>query len=334
MDLPCAADRGGHRGGEHRAGPPGQARTLLSYAGEAEGAGRDEDDLAFLRDEREFRNVQLVEIPGGDFAVTIARQLIFAGYQYELYRRLLGSADPTLAGLAAKAVKEVAYHRDHATQWVLWLGDGTGESHRRMQGGLDRTWPYADELFESALDLAVLGGVAVDRPSLQPAWIRLSGPSSEDSGFCGAALGQPAVRCRWQQGVLDLLTDQDTVAFTGSASTAAAVRSHPVVHTGGVRFSSEADSLNFSVLGVDVQPGHGGPGRAGGGEELGGIRSMLHYMQRTAVQGSPRTVTAVTGTWLDHRRAAQPRRAPVPQEPGGTAVGDAVERGPPRRHAG
>lgn len=148
----------------------GQARTLLGYAGEVEGAGRDEDALAFLRDERDFRNVQLVEIPNGDFAVTMARQLIFAGYQYELYRGLLGSTDPTLAGLAAKAVKEVAYHRDHAAQWVLRLGDGTEESHRRMQSGLDRTWPYVDELFESAPELWMLDGIAVDPASLRPAW--------------------------------------------------------------------------------------------------------------------------------------------------------------------
>ena len=150
----------------------GQARILLGHAGEVEGAGRDEDDLAFLRDEREFRNVQLVEIPGGDFADTMARQLIFAGYQYELYRGLVGSADPTLAGLAAKAVKEVAYHRDHARQWVLRLGDGTEESHRRMQAGLDRTWPYVDELFEPGPGpgLALLDGIAVDPTALRPAW--------------------------------------------------------------------------------------------------------------------------------------------------------------------
>jgi ring-1,2-phenylacetyl-CoA epoxidase subunit PaaC len=107
----------------------GQARTLLSYAGEIEGMGRDEDDLAFLRDEREFRNVHLVEIENGDFAVTMARQLIFSAYQFELYTALLTSTDPTLSALAGKAVKEVDYHRDHSTQWVLRLGDGTPESH-------------------------------------------------------------------------------------------------------------------------------------------------------------------------------------------------------------
>jgi ring-1,2-phenylacetyl-CoA epoxidase subunit PaaC len=144
----------------------GQARTLLSYAGAVEGAGRDEDDLAYLRDDRDFRNVQLVEIPNGDFAVTMARQLVFSAYQYELYGALLNSGDETLAGLAGKAVKEVAYHRDHATQWVLRLGDGTGLSHARMQAGLDQIWPYTDELF----DPIELPGIAVDPATLRPAW--------------------------------------------------------------------------------------------------------------------------------------------------------------------
>ena len=148
----------------------GQARTLLSYAGDLEGAGRDEDDLAYLRDEREFRNVQLVEIANGDFAVTMARQLIFSEYQYELYRTLTTSADATLAALAAKAVKEVDYHRDHAAQWVLRLGDGTAESHARMQAGLDRTWPYVPELFETPVAVRALPGIAADPGALRPAW--------------------------------------------------------------------------------------------------------------------------------------------------------------------
>jgi ring-1,2-phenylacetyl-CoA epoxidase subunit PaaC len=145
----------------------GQARTLLSYAGEVEGVGRDEDDLAYQRDDRDFRNVQLVEIPNGDFAVTMARQLVFSAYQYELYTALLTSGDPTLAGLAGKAVKEVAYHRDHATQWVLRLGDGTDLSHARMQAGLDQVWPYTDELFDPADQMP---GVAADPAALRPAW--------------------------------------------------------------------------------------------------------------------------------------------------------------------
>ncbi|NUR61196.1 MAG: phenylacetate-CoA oxygenase subunit PaaC [Catenulispora sp.] len=150
----------------------GQARTLLTYAGTLEGRGRSEDDLAFLRTEREFRNVLLVEQPNGDFAVTIARQLYFATYQYELYTALRESTDAEFAGLAAKAVKEVAYHRDHAVQWTLRLGDGTEESHRRMQEGLDLLWPYTAELFAAdsvALALAETG-VAVDPRTLRPAW--------------------------------------------------------------------------------------------------------------------------------------------------------------------
>jgi ring-1,2-phenylacetyl-CoA epoxidase subunit PaaC len=135
----------------------GQARTLLGYAGAVEGAGRDEDDLAYLRDDRDFRNVQLVEIPNGDFAVTM----------YELYTALESSGDATLAGLAGKAVKEVAYHRDHATQWVLRLGDGTELSHARMQAGLDQVWPYTEELFDPASQLR---GVAADPATLRPAW--------------------------------------------------------------------------------------------------------------------------------------------------------------------
>lgn len=148
----------------------GQARTLLAFAGVAEGAGRDEDDLAYLRDDREFRNVQLVEIPNGDFAVTMARMLVFSAYQYELYTALLNSADGTLAGLAGKAIKEVTYHRDHAKQWVLRLGDGTDESHARMQDGLAVVWPYVDELFETDPVAAELPTVAVDAATLRPAW--------------------------------------------------------------------------------------------------------------------------------------------------------------------
>jgi len=157
----------------------GQARTLLGYAGEVDGnvtgMPRDEDDLAFLRDEREFRNVHLVEIENGDFAVTMARQLIFSSYQYELYTALLTSIDPTLSALAGKAVKEVAYHRDHATQWVLRLGDGTPESHERMQAALDQVWPYVEEIFDTADTadiLAALPGIAADPAALRPAWSR------------------------------------------------------------------------------------------------------------------------------------------------------------------
>jgi len=125
----------------------GQARTLLAYAGELEGQGRSEDDLAYLRDDREFRNVKLVERPMTDFGVAMARLLVFSTYQLHLYRGLVTSDDETLSAIAGKAVKEVAYHVDHAGHWVLRLGDGTDESHARMQAALDAEWPYVEELF-------------------------------------------------------------------------------------------------------------------------------------------------------------------------------------------
>ncbi|HEY5834307.1 1,2-phenylacetyl-CoA epoxidase subunit PaaC [Streptomyces sp.] len=139
----------------------GQARTLLSLTG-------DEDELAYGREEHEFRNVQLVERPNGDFAETIARQLFFSVYQELLYAAL-AATDGELAPLATKAVKEVAYHRDHAEQWTLRLGDGTEESHRRVQRALDRLWRYTGELFEP------LEGLGVDLPALRSPWLERVG---------------------------------------------------------------------------------------------------------------------------------------------------------------
>ncbi|MGD8169784.1 1,2-phenylacetyl-CoA epoxidase subunit PaaC [Herbiconiux wuyangfengii] len=141
----------------------GHARSLLTYAGSA--WGKSEDDLAYFRGESEFRNRQLFEQPNGDFAQTIARQLYASVYFDELYRALRLSSDPTLAAIAAKATKEVDYHLDHSVQWLLRLGLGTEESHRRMQRGLDAMWPFVGELFhpEAATDVAgpvvgVVGG--------------------------------------------------------------------------------------------------------------------------------------------------------------------------------
>jgi ring-1,2-phenylacetyl-CoA epoxidase subunit PaaC len=141
----------------------GQARTLLSYAGQLEGEGRTEDDLAYLRDEREFRNVWLVEREQTDFGVAMARLLLFSAWQCELYAALATCSDATLAGVAGKAVKEVAYHLDHASRWVVRLGDGTDESHERMRAALDAEWPYLDELFRP------VQGAVVDPASLRPA---------------------------------------------------------------------------------------------------------------------------------------------------------------------
>jgi ring-1,2-phenylacetyl-CoA epoxidase subunit PaaC len=152
----------------------GQARALLDYAAVVEGGTRDEDDLAYVRSEREFRNVHLVEQENGDFAHTIARQLFFSTYQLFLYEELISSTDELLAGVAAKAVKEAAYHHDHAALWTVRLGDGTDDSHRRMQAAVDRLWPYTAELFDAddvEKSLAAQG-IAVDPSTLRPRWVR------------------------------------------------------------------------------------------------------------------------------------------------------------------
>ncbi|WP_406393755.1 1,2-phenylacetyl-CoA epoxidase subunit PaaC [Streptomyces sp. NBC_00887] len=164
----------------------GQARLLLSFVG-------DEDELAFLREERSFRNLQLVEQPNGDFAHTIARQLYFSVYQHLLHEQLAAGGGE-FADLAAKAVKEVAYHRDHAEQWVLRLGDGTAESHERMQRGLDTLWRFTGELFQP------VEGVDADWEALQNSWLTavtsvveratLTLPSGPRSGAWTAGAGR------------------------------------------------------------------------------------------------------------------------------------------------
>jgi ring-1,2-phenylacetyl-CoA epoxidase subunit PaaC len=126
----------------------GQATFFLDYAGEVEGKGRDGDALAFRRDVLDFRNGWLVEQPNGDFARTMARQFLFSTWQQKLFAHLVSSADSTIAAIAEKAVKEVAYHRALASEWVIRLGDGTDESRRRMQEGLDWVARFVPELFE------------------------------------------------------------------------------------------------------------------------------------------------------------------------------------------
>ena len=128
----------------------GVARALYTYAGEVEGEGRGEDELAMFRDEREYMNVLLVEQPNGDFAHTMVRGLFFDAYQRELWADLAGSADETLAGIAGRAHKEAGYHLRHSSAWVIRLGDGTDESHRRAQAAVDELWKFTDELFEDA----------------------------------------------------------------------------------------------------------------------------------------------------------------------------------------
>jgi ring-1,2-phenylacetyl-CoA epoxidase subunit PaaC len=150
----------------------GQARLLLADAV----PGRTEDDLAYLRTEREFTNCQLVELPNGDFAHTIARLLCFSTYQLALWETLL---DSPLGPVAAKAVKEAAYHRDHAAQWTVRLGDGTPQSHDRMQAGLAAVWPYTYELFDDD-GQAILRSLAGAPVELLPGW----------SSFVGSVLGE------------------------------------------------------------------------------------------------------------------------------------------------
>ncbi|MEU9388643.1 1,2-phenylacetyl-CoA epoxidase subunit PaaC [Streptomyces sp. NPDC048324] len=167
----------------------GQARVLLSMVG-------DEDELAYLREERSFRNLQLVEQPNGDFAHTIARQLYFSTYQHLLYTEL-AAGDGQFAGLATKAVKEVAYHRDHAEQWTLRLGDGTDASRERMLGATAALWRFTGEMFQP------VDGLDVDLSGLEAAWLEAVGgvlrratlmvPEGPRSGAWTAGAGRQGV---------------------------------------------------------------------------------------------------------------------------------------------
>ena len=145
----------------------GQARLLLARAGKADGSDRSEDDFAFFREEREFRNVRFVEAANGDFAVTMARLLTFSVWRLALLQRLESSRDPVLAAIAAKGVKEVTYHREYAANWVVRLGDGTALSHERMQAGFDAVWPLYDELFAAHPVEQRLPGVAAGTAGLR-----------------------------------------------------------------------------------------------------------------------------------------------------------------------
>jgi len=145
----------------------GQARMLLARAGLAEGAGRQEDRLAFFREENEFRNVRLVEALDADFAELTGRLLVFSAWRLALFGRLATSRDPVLAAIAAKGVNELSYHRDYAAQWVIRLGDGTRLSHDKMQAALGAIWPLVDELFRADGVVAALPGVAADPRELR-----------------------------------------------------------------------------------------------------------------------------------------------------------------------
>ncbi|WP_309064706.1 1,2-phenylacetyl-CoA epoxidase subunit PaaC [Microbacterium sp.] len=164
----------------------GHARSLLRYAGSWD--GHTEDDLAYFRDEPEFRSSWLVEQPNGDFAQTIARQFAASAYMFELYSALRSSTDPVFAAIAGKALKEVDYHRDHAVQWVLRLAGGTEESRRRIIRGLADIWPYVAELFRDEPLIDRLDGIAV-----RPSSLRAGFDAVVDAVFAEAELETPGV---------------------------------------------------------------------------------------------------------------------------------------------
>jgi ring-1,2-phenylacetyl-CoA epoxidase subunit PaaC len=161
----------------------GQARLLLTHAGRVEGEGRDEDQLAFLRDVAEFRNATLAELPSGgvasahpasgDYAVAIVRNCLFGAYQCELWRALAGSTDDALAAIAAKSLKEARYHFRHAADWTIRFGDGTDESHARAQAALEALWPYTHELFATDPVEQALArhGIGVESATLRRGWL-------------------------------------------------------------------------------------------------------------------------------------------------------------------
>ena len=144
----------------------GQARSLYAYAGALDGKGRDEDRFAFERGENEFRNVTMTELPNGDYGFTIMRNFLFLAFLRELWTSLQAHADSQLSELARKSLKETRYHVQHASDWVIRLGDGTDESHERMQRALDTLWPYTAEFFSVSL---------IDSADVGPVWSALEG---------------------------------------------------------------------------------------------------------------------------------------------------------------
>ena len=150
----------------------GQATSILKYAGEVEGKGRSEDDIAFLRYEREYKNALLVEQPNDDFGVTMMRQFLFDAFRKPLFEQLTQSSDEQLAAIAEKSLKETKYHLKHSAEWVIRLGDGTDESHDRVQSALNDLWRYTDELFftdEVDADLEAKG-IIFSSEELKASW--------------------------------------------------------------------------------------------------------------------------------------------------------------------
>lgn len=167
----------------------GEARSLYAYAGTVEGKGRDEDQLAYLRDAAGFRNILLVEQPNEDFAHTIVRQFFYSAFMHPYWDAMTGSADETLSGVAGKSVKEAAYHLRHASEWLIRFGDGTEESHARAVAAVEELWPYTGEMFEvDAADEALIDRrIVADPRKIKPAW-----DATVEAVLAEATLARPA----------------------------------------------------------------------------------------------------------------------------------------------
>ena len=179
----------------------GQSRALLTHAGALEGAGHDEDQLAFLRDERDYFNATIAELPRGDFAFTVLRNLIVATWAKLLWERLQTSNDAEVAAIAAKAVKEARYHQQHAADWIVRLADGTEESRRRVDAALDALWRFTAELFESdAVDAAAhAAGIGPRVADLRAPWLAEMTAVFDAAGL--AIPGESAFRSTGTRGV-------------------------------------------------------------------------------------------------------------------------------------
>ena len=171
----------------------GQARALYALAA-SRGTGEDEDALAYLRGDREYTNLLLLELPNGDFAVTIARLFLYSAFADPFWRAATASRDRDLAAIAAKAEKETAYHLRHSAEWLIRLGDGTEESHRRAQAAVEKLWPYTGEMFEAEDEVLVAADITPEPAGLREVWDR-----TVDGVLGEATLVRPAA-CWMQRG--------------------------------------------------------------------------------------------------------------------------------------
>ena len=182
----------------------GQARGFLTYAGAVEGKGRTEDDLAYHRDAHQYKNKNINELPKGDFGFTMLRSFLFSSFAYLQFRDLVKSKDETISGLAEKALKEITYHVRHTSQWVIRLGDGTEESHHRINESLQDLWSYTDELFEENDVDALLQkeGISFSHKHLRTEWDKMI-----DEVFAKANLTKPVGGYQSKGGMLGLHTE-------------------------------------------------------------------------------------------------------------------------------